>query len=263
MVDMRFCSIFLLLYVSNVTQGAVKPEHIINDPDAKEIQVIEDVALQRKLGAQMALYMQALRPVGAINGKGELRFRAFKGTRKTVKLQFRAFTLGATMVNEYKINEGLLTIKQKIGQITRYEWTGVGKEVERLNEKQATRPFADSDFWMADLGLEMLRWPHQNVIKRESRRRELCSVLVSRPAKAAQGGYSKVVSWVDEDSMGIIRAELFDGEGRLLKVFEPKSFKKVDGQWHVNEMEMRNEQANTRTSNNIDLEKIPGTKNNK
>jgi len=63
--------------------------------------------------------------------------------------------------------------------------------------------------------------------------------------------------------MGIIRAELFDGEGRLLKIFEPKSFKKVDGQWHVKEMEMRNEQANTRTSINFDLEKIPGTKNNK
>ena len=263
MVGMRFCSILLLLYVSDVSQGAVKPEHIINDPDAKKIQVIEDIALQRKLGAQMALYMQALRPVGAINGKGELRFRALKGTRKTVKLQFRAFTVGATMVNEYKINEGVLTIKQKIGQDTQYEWTGTEKKVERLDENQATRPFANSDFWMVDLGLEMLRWPHQSVIKREPRRRELCSVLVSRPAKAVQGRYSKVVSWVDEDSMGIIRAELFDGEGRLLKIFEPKSFKKVDGQWHVKEMEMRNEQANTRTSINFDLEKIPGTKNNK
>jgi hypothetical protein len=77
--------------------------------------------------------------------------------------------------------------------------------------------------------------------------------LVSRPPEAIKGGYSKVVSWVDEDSMGIIRAELFDGEGKLLKIFEPKSFKKIDGQWHVKEMEMRNEQANTRTSIIFDL----------
>ena len=109
---------------------------------------------------------------------------------------------------------------------------------------------------MIDLGLEMLRWPHQSVIERKLRRGELCSVLVSRPAKGVEGGYSKAVSWVDEDSMGIVRAELFDGEGKLLKIFEPKSFKKIEGQWHLKEMEMRNEQANTRTSIVFDLKPV-------
>ena len=253
---MRLVTISLVLCGSGLGQVALKPDHIINDPDAKKIQIVEDVALQKKFGAQMALYMQALRPTAAINGKGELRFRALKGKRKTVKLQFRVFVVGAILVNEYKIADRTLTIKQQAGRDTQYEWTGAGKKVERLNEGQVTRPFAASDFWIIDLGLEMLRWPHQSVIERRVRRGELCSVLVSRPPEATKGGYSKVVSWVDEDSMGIIRAELFDGEGKLLKIFEPKSFKKIDGQWHVKEMEMRNEQANTRTSIIFDLNSV-------
>ena len=253
---MRLITISLVLCESVLGQVALKPDHIINDPDAKKIQIVKDVALQKKFGAQMALYMQALRPTAAINGLGQLRIRPAKGKRKSVAVRFRTFALGSTLVNEYLIADGSLTVKQQVGRDTLYEWTGTGKKVERLNEGQAILPFADSDFWMIDLGLEMLRWRHQSVIERKLRRGELCSVLVSRPAKGVEGGYSKVVSWVDEDSMGIVRAELFDGEGKLLKIFEPKSFKKIEGQWHLKEMEMRNEQANTRTSIVFDLKPV-------
>ena len=69
--------------------------------------------------------------------------------------------------------------------------------------------------------------------------------------------YSKVVSWVDEDSMGIVRAELFDAQGKLLKIFEPKAFKKIDGQWHLKEMEMRNEQTGSRTAIVFELKSAP------
>ena len=258
---MRLVLIYLVFCVSSIGQGAMKPDHIMTDPDAKKIQVVENVALQRKFGAQMALYMQALRPTAAINGLGQLRIRPVKGKRKSVVVRFRAFALGATLVNEYLIAGGSLTVKQQVARDTLYEWTGTGKKVERLDEGQAILPFAGSDFWIIDLGLEMLRWPHQRVIERKLRRGELCSVLVSRPAKDVEGGYSKVVSWVDEDTMGIVRAEFFDGEGKLLKIFEPKSFKKIEGQWHLKEMEMRNEQANTRTSIVFDLKRVSGSEN--
>ena len=258
---MRLVLIYLVLCVSSIGQRAMKPDHIMTDPDAKKIQVVENVALQKKFGAQMALYMQALRPTAAINGLGQLRIRPVKGKRKSVVVRFRAFALGATLVNEYLIAGGSLTVKQQVGRDTLYEWTGTGKKLERLDEGQVIMPFAGSDFWIIDLGLEMLRWPHQRVIERKLRRGELCSVLVSRPAKDVEGGYSKVVSWVDEDTMGIVRAEFFDGEGKLLKIFEPKSFKKIEGQWHLKEMEMRNEQANTRTSIVFDLKRVSGSEN--
>ena len=248
-----FCFFYLL---AGLLGSAEKPEYILKDPEARTIVSIKDDLLQRKYGAQMAGYMQALRPTAAINGKGHIQVRSKTGKRTNIAVQFRAFSVGAGIVNQYTTSTGTLTIHQKMNQDTQYTWTEIGKQAEIFKGTRAGVPFAGSDFWMFDLGLEMLRWPHQNVIKRQMRRGEFCSVLVSRPEKVEEGAYGKVVSWVDEDSMGIVRAQLFDSEGKVLKVFEPKSFKKIDGQWHLKEMEMRNEQTGTRTSIRFDLEQF-------
>jgi hypothetical protein len=55
--------------------------------------------------------------------------------------------------------------------------------------------------------------------------------------------------------MGIVHADVFDAKGKLLKEFAPKTFKKINGQWQLEEMEMRNEQADSRTSIIFDLKK--------
>ena len=249
--------LFVAVLVSRLG-AAVKPDHILQDPQARVFQAIVDEKLQTRFGAQMALYMQAMRPANAVNGNGMLRIRPPRGgKRRTVPVEFRTFAQGAALVNHYSVQEGTLTVRAAVGKDTQYEWTATDKNPEKLDAEQAMRPFSGADFWMADLGLEMLRWPNQNVIDRKLRRGELCSVLVSRPVKVTEGGYSKVVSWVDEDSMGIVRAELFDAQGKLLKIFEPKAFMKIDGQWHLKEMEMRNEQTGSRTAIVFELKSAP------
>ena len=62
-----------------------------------------------------------------------------------------------------------------------------------------------------------------------------------------------MLSWIDKESDGILEAEAYDINGKLLKVFEPKSFKKVDGQWELQEMEIRNVQTGSRTRLEFDL----------
>tara|TARA_Y100001968_G_scaffold91088_1_gene81911 strand:+ start:5680 stop:6453 length:774 start_codon:yes stop_codon:yes gene_type:complete len=250
---MRF--IIILFIQVFALGGAEKPGHIIKDPQAKKIIVIRDELLQKKYGAQLAAYMQALRPAEAINGKGQMRIRSGSGRRETVAVQFKSFAVGVAMVNQYITSRGTLTISQQMGQATQYRWQESGKKEVLIKVTDANISFAGSDFLMVDLGLEMLRWPNQNMVERKLRRGELCSVLVSRPGKEAQGAYSKVISWVDEDSMGIVRAELYDSKNKLFKIFEPKSFKKINGQWHLKEMEMRNDQLNSRTSIVFDLDK--------
>ncbi len=115
------------------------------------------------------------------------------------------------------------------------------------------RPFAGSDFWIADLGLEFFHWPEQKILKKEFRRNCACEVLESTNPQPATNGYSRVVSWIDEDSGGIVHAEAFDAQNKLLKVFDPKSFKKVNGQWQLQEMEIRNVQTGSRTRLEFDL----------
>ena len=50
-------------------------------------------------------------------------------------------------------------------------------------------------------------------------------------------------------------AEAYDAKGKLLKEFDVKSLKKVNGQWQVEEMEICNVQTGSRTRLEFDLKK--------
>ncbi|MGH7976012.1 MAG: outer membrane lipoprotein-sorting protein [Limisphaerales bacterium] len=52
-----------------------------------------------------------------------------------------------------------------------------------------------------------------------------------------------------------MEAEAYDSHGRLLKEFYPKDFKKVDGQWQLQSMEMDNVQTGSRSWIKFDVKK--------
>ncbi len=114
-------------------------------------------------------------------------------------------------------------------------------------------PFAGSDFWLCDLGLEFFHWPEQKILKRENSRGRVCKVLESTNPNPSTNGYSRVVSWIDEETLGIVQAYAYDAQGKKLKEFYPKDFKKVDGQWQVGMMEMDNVQTGSRSRIEFDL----------
>lgn len=109
-------------------------------------------------------------------------------------------------------------------------------------------PFAGSDFWLADLGLEFLHWPAQKLLKKELKKGQSCAVLESKNPEPAINGYSRVVTWIDIDTGGIVQADAYDSKGKLLKEFELKEAEKVNGQWKVSELLMRNPQTGSRTT---------------
>ena len=127
------------------------------------------------------------------------------------------------------------------------------REDEKI-ERESSFPFV-GDFWLCDLGLEFFHWPEQKVLKKEFSRNRACMVLESTNPQPSAHGYSRVVSWIDEETLGIVHAEAYDAQGKLLKVFDPKSFKKVNGQWELQEMEIRNVQTGSRTRLEFDLNK--------
>ena len=64
-------------------------------------------------------------------------------------------------------------------------------------ENRLMFPFANSDFWLADLGLEFFHWPEQKILKNGTS----CAVAAARCWKARirpSNGYSRVVSWIDK-----------------------------------------------------------------
>ena len=116
-------------------------------------------------------------------------------------------------------------------------------------------PFANSDFWIADLGLEFFHWPEQKILKKEFARGRGCMVLESTNPNPSANGYSRVVSWIDEETLGIVQAKAYGAQGKLLKEFYPKDFKKVNGQWQLQSMEIDNAQTGSRTRLEFDLNK--------
>jgi hypothetical protein len=113
--------------------------------------------------------------------------------------------------------------------------------------------FGQSDFWICDLGLEFFHWPEQKILKRENSRGRVCKVLESTNSNPSPDGYSRVDSWIDEETLGIVQAYAYDAQGKKLKEFYPKDFKKVDGQWQVGMMEMDNVQTGSRSRIEFDL----------
>ncbi|HEX4349112.1 MAG TPA: outer membrane lipoprotein-sorting protein [Verrucomicrobiae bacterium] len=130
-----------------------------------------------------------------------------------------------------------------------------GKASAEIGSTQIAVPFAGSDFWLCDLGLEFFHWPQQKVLKKEFHRQCACMVLESTNPNPAPGGYSRVVCWIDEDSLGIVEAYAYDAKGNKLKNFYPKNFEKVNGQYQLQSMVMENVQTGSKSVMEFDLDK--------
>jgi hypothetical protein len=126
-----------------------------------------------------------------------------------------------------------------------------------LSGQDLLKPFADSDFWVCDLGMEFFHWPAQKVLPNDTRlkRGRAYTKLESTNPNPPTNGYSRVITWIDVETGGILQAEAYDAKGEKLKEFYPNNFKKVNGQWELKEMEIDNVQTDSSTRLEFDLKK--------
>ncbi|MBI5802910.1 MAG: outer membrane lipoprotein-sorting protein [Verrucomicrobia bacterium] len=217
-------------------------------------QVISDPATQRVEGQRIAAEARALAPKASSTNTATLRlFGSNRKLRAEIPVTIRTTVADDQWHTDYTSGDGLrFRVMRSHNTPSRY---AVGRETGALQPAaNLLVPFAGSDFWLVDLGLDFFHWPEQRLLSKEQRRSEACFVIESVTAKPAPGGYSRVVTWLDQGTLGIVAAEAYDTRGKLLKEFQPKSFKKVNGQWQLKEMEIRNEQTDSRTSLVFDVE---------
>ncbi|MCX7723139.1 MAG: outer membrane lipoprotein-sorting protein [Verrucomicrobiae bacterium] len=224
---------------------------------------------QEDAGAAIAAELRAQWPGENVVQTGWLRIRDSKGVRAELRLKCEivvtptnwACTFSVLGSNTTNTLEQLRVI-HSANCAGEYVWTraeppqgsGAPGPHQQLSWT-GTRwqcAFAGSDFWAVDLGLEFLCWPHQRLLKREMRRSRFCDVLESTNPAPTPDGYSRVVSWIDTETRGIVRAEAYDANNKLLKEFEPKEFKKVSGRWELRQMRIRNVQTGSQTIFELD-----------
>jgi hypothetical protein len=155
--------------------------------------------------------------------------------------------------NQYKNRSGFFYGNKFRGEII--TMGPVGSIKQFLSDKEIITPFAKSDFWIGDLGLEFFHWPAQKVLPKPTNLVRGRDYTLLESTNPSTNGYSRVLSWIDKETGGILQAEAYDFNGKLLKEFSPKSFKKVNGQWELQEMEIRNVQTGSRTRLEFDLNK--------
>jgi hypothetical protein len=126
-------------------------------------------------------------------------------------------------------------------------------KVAPVTPADAAIPLAGSDFSLADLGLDFLHWPVQRRMKGEMRLGQPCYVLES--SNPTGSNMVRVKSDIDEDSGGILIADGYDSQGHMVKAFSlhNSSFKKVNGQWHVEKMDIINKKTGSHTELKFDL----------
>lgn len=152
-----------------------------------------------------------------------------------------------------------LSVSHNVSQSNQYRFRRSGEAnpgaTDQILEGNATAvPFAGSDFWLCDLGLEFLHWPGQRIVRTEMRKGRSCRVLESLNPDPAPGAYARVLSWVDLESGGLLRAEAFDSEGRQRKEFNIGSLRKINGRFQLKSMEIRDARTDTRTRLEFELE---------
>ena len=87
-----------------------------------------------------------------------------------------------------------------------------------------------------DLAMPFLWWKSAELIGREMSRGRDCSVIEMTAPGGKEKGRVKV--WIDNAIFIVLKAESYDAKDELVKQVTVKSFKKVDGQWMIKDLEL-------------------------
>jgi len=199
-------------------------------------------------GRELVAHLLALKPGEGVTNEAVLRIQAKKADEVEVPLHIEVqvtetnwSTCYRTLPTTNSMATSAFTVARQDSGSNRYELrrdNGDATESKQLTGVEAMVPFAGSDFWLADLGMEFLQWPTQRLLKKEICRSQSCDKLESVAPEGQTADYVRVISWFDIDTGGPVLVQAYDAKGKMVKEFKPNVFSKVNGKWQVQELQM-------------------------
>lgn len=241
-------SVALILFTLAVVDATAQPGERRGDPAG---------------GAALSRDLRAMQPAEDFEWRGVMKIR--DANRNTREIPVTCVTTVKddhwTVSYEAKDITGAVTerlvVHRFVDRPIRYVYwrKDADREVE-LSGAKADIPFAGSDFWLSDLGLEFLQWPLQYQLAGEMRRGQPCYVLDSYSPRIQPGHYFRLRSWIEKEHGGLLQAEAYDQDGRMMKEFSPGSFiKDANGRWQIKDVEIRSIRERTRTRLEFEIER--------
>ena len=225
---------------------------------------------QRTEGAKLVHELRAFQPAEAeLSGVLRIRSRRTRSTEEipvSYKVVMGAAESGAAeweTIFETKPTAARpaerLVVSHGTTQTNRYLYVRGSNTTDRLAvpaplaASELDQPFAGSDFAIGDLGLEFLHWPVHYRLKGEMRLSKPCYVLESRNPGGKQ--IVRVKTWIEKESGGILIAEFYDAKNTMVKEFSlsGSSFKKVNGKYQLEKMEIRSPKERSETELKFNL----------
>jgi len=121
------------------------------------------------------------------------------------------------------------------------------KRVKRIASSNKSGPFVGSEFAFEDFtAIELNKFDYK-YIGTETHDEYLTDVLERQP-RYENSGYSKQISWVDQEVFQLRKVEFYDRRGDLLKVLRLEDYRQYDnGVWRAHKLIMVNVQTNKKT----------------
>jgi hypothetical protein len=120
------------------------------------------------------------------------------------------------------------------------------KRVKRISSSNKSGPFVGSEFAFEDFtAIELNKFEYRYV--GEEACGDLVCDVIERTPRYENSGYTKQVSWVDQQDFQIRKVEFYDRRGDLLKVLELGEYRNYDGVWRAHLLSMTNVQTRKQT----------------
>jgi predicted RND superfamily exporter protein/outer membrane lipoprotein-sorting protein len=120
------------------------------------------------------------------------------------------------------------------------------KRVKRISSANKSGPFVGSEFAFEDFtALELNKYDYDWL--REETLGDLQTDVVERTPRYENSGYSRQISWVDQEVFQVRKVEFYDRRGDLLKTLVLADYREYGGVWRSHRMEMINHQTGKST----------------
>ncbi|GJL94278.1 MAG: membrane protein [Hyphococcus sp.] len=120
------------------------------------------------------------------------------------------------------------------------------KRVKRIASANKSGPFVGSEFAFEDFTLTELN-KFTYAYSREEEVDGAMMDVVERFPRYEKSGYSKQVSWIDQEIYQAHKVEFYDRRGDLLKTLTLSDYREYDGVWRAHKFSMVNHKTNKET----------------
>ncbi len=144
-------------------------------------------------------------------------------------------------------NTRFLSIENKGRDNDQWIYLPALKRVRRIAASEGDKSFMGTDLTYNDMGARNVDADTHTLKGEKVLDERPCYLVQSVPKVLGAGQYSRRISWIDKERMIPLKMEMYDKEGKLIKIMRMENIKKIQGIWTPLITSMENVQTRHKT----------------